>query len=188
MTELSAAAPPSAAGTKPFMNMPLICAAVKLPRPVALSGVRLREGRTSPFGNWTKVLLPARYLVMSGAPEDVLGVWQSEQAITLSTRYLPRAASVSGKPDSGELAQATTVTETNNASSTLPGDRTMMFFILVALLRSAWMPSGEALIRTFCAGRQWLRAIYPAVRQRIPCDVGRKASIRLAIGRGWSCF
>jgi hypothetical protein len=68
---------------------------------------------------------------MSGAPEDVLGVWQSEQAITLSTRYLPRAASVSGKPDSGELAQAATVTETNNASGVLLGNRAMMLFILV---------------------------------------------------------
>src|SRR5579863_6848837 len=77
-------------GVWPLVSAVTICAGVHLPRPVALSGVRLGPTKTPRLGMPNPTSEPPRYRVMSGLPKKYPGVWQSLQPLVV-TRYLPRA-------------------------------------------------------------------------------------------------
>src|SRR5262245_2964763 len=82
-------------------------------RPVG-SFVRFRDARqptvSFPGSMSVKQSLAERYRVMSSAPVARRAVWQSRQAATWSTRYLPRStfdsARASGRPASGIVTAA----------------------------------------------------------------------------------
>src|SRR5277367_5275363 len=81
-------------GRLPVVSAVTICSVVQFPRPVALSGVRLAPAKTPRPGIAKPTSEPPRYLLASGLPRNVPGVWQSEQPPT-TTRYFPRSTRAS---------------------------------------------------------------------------------------------
>src|SRR5271170_5172254 len=76
-------------GVSPLVIAVAICSEVQLPRPVALSGVRLGATNTPSEGMPKPTSEPPRYLLLSSLPRKCPGVWQSVQLMR-PTRYLPR--------------------------------------------------------------------------------------------------
>ncbi len=79
-------------GVSPLVIAVTICSSVQLPRPVALSGVRLGATNTPRGGMPKPTSEPPRNLLLSALPRKCPGVWQSVQ-LPMVTRYLPRATS-----------------------------------------------------------------------------------------------
>src|SRR5271156_190275 len=141
-----------------------ICSIDQSPRPVSLSGVRLRPTNTPKPGMAKPTSEPPSTRFMSGCPRKYPGVWQSPQQPSV-TRYLPRSIGVSAAAKDDEPRNAT-----------IPNTPEKMRRILRPPIEAMRLPDLDS------SGRD--RAIWPNFDERRPRLSHAPEERRFAIGIG----